>query len=283
MNREKLTEKVEKFEMTNGDDGKLCRMLGDLRKIDAPPAFDFAVKKRIAERRTATPKLKLLTILRFAAPLAVIFALAGFVVFNLSFSSDLADVPQVAEKSPAPIKNQPTENAVAVQYPPEFIADNAKTVINPTSRTAVKTSKPIFSNRKPAVVKKLVAKTPKNDGDEFGGTIESASTGTERIIQPRGLNPNENTPKPDVSVNNQPIPANEMLLHIGIETDVNYQVKLIQKNSLAEHSDIKTGDIIEAVDETKLAPETVFNKLLTVKKLHLIRSGKKIAAELGKR
>ena len=80
--------KAEEIETLNADDEKLRQMLGGLKKVGAPKNFDFHLKARIANAKPEDfRKPLLLPWLRYVLPLCVIVLLAGFAIFNLSFSA----------------------------------------------------------------------------------------------------------------------------------------------------------------------------------------------------
>ena len=81
--------KADETEKLSADDKKTSPMLGGLKKVSAPKNFDFQLKARIATRsraRFAPTRSFAVFALRAAFKRDVL--LAGFVFFNLSFSTE---------------------------------------------------------------------------------------------------------------------------------------------------------------------------------------------------
>ncbi len=75
-----------------------------------------------------------------------------------------------------------------------------------------------------------------------------------------------------------------MLSEIGIEIvleDGKHEVKSVTKNSLAERSGVKVGDVVEAIDGKKISDEPFSGRTIKVKTLTVLRGAKKIEIALS--
>ncbi len=266
-----------------GGEGKIRQLLGELKRFDAPPNFDFGLRRKIAAHQPETvKKSRLLPVLRLALPLSLLILFAAFVGFDLFLSPQIGDVPAVAENIlPPPPKNSVVaENAPVntaspnVLQIPNFRETAAQiTVPNP------KAAKPIS----PATGKSEKPSLAKDSEEDFSGTRDSALTSS-RTILPKGLNQNQKPAAAENVLNNKPITVRQILSQLGIEADFaedNWKVRSVKEHSLAERSGVKNGDLLEAIDDRELDSETVFTQSYSGKTIHLTRDGKKIALNLG--
>ncbi len=268
-------------EVLSGDEGKLRQMLGGLKRIDAPQNFDFALRRKIAEHQPETAgKINFLPFLRFALPFCLLVLFAGFVGFDLFLSPHIADVPAVAENIPP----RPISPTIAENSPISPISPSVSQV-----QTVKEISAAPVAPKIPKTINKVLPTTRKDENqnltkdEDFVGTRDSAITSS-RPILPKGLNQNQKPLTTENVLNNNPIPAQQILSQIGIEADyaeTNWRVKTVKEKSLAERSGVKNGDLIEAIDDRKLDFDTVFTQTYSGKTIHIIRDGKKITLDLG--
>lgn len=282
MNYRNAPENDETTELSNVEDTKLRELLGSLPRVDAPRNFEFAVKSEIARRQTEMPKTpSFLPILRFVLPLCLIILFGGFVAFNLLFSANIKDVPEVAEKIAPPPE---------IRITPEITSNPAPVSNNPSNADLKKQETAAISSQNKKTASGTRTNFPKNsvhsqtideEENKFAGTIESASKEGRNVL-PKGINPNQKITPPANLAGQNSFTAAEILREIGIETDANLQVKTVKHNSPAERAGVKNGDVVEAIDDRKITPETTFTESSGGKTLHLLRGSQKIAAELGK-
>jgi len=272
---------------TSAEQTQVWQMIDGLRRVDAPKDFDFHLKARIAKASANDFKPRYLPVLRYVLPLSVIVLIFTLIVFNTVFLNDKNTVPQVAETNfPTAIEQ---ENTFA-QIPNEQfeVTNNYQ---NPNvENPAVATSNPDKQSQDVAIPKKetefaavrqtkktLNGASQKSIKDNFTGSIDSSLTNsTEKL--PEGLNPNQ---KIEVVPNVSGVKfftAAEILLELGIETVLENGkrvVKSVRQKSVGETSNIKNGDVIEAIDGKKLTDEPTPGEKIEGKTLTVTRGGAK--------
>jgi len=98
------------------------------------------------------------------------------------------------------------------------------------------------------------------------------------------INPNGKPPtKPEDFNKNTQVPAGEVLSMIGIDGKFaghGWRVDSVRKNSKAEHLGLKAGDVVEAINDRKLAEKTGFESGFEGKTLRVIRDGKPVQVQI---
>lgn len=272
---------------TSAEQTQVWQMIDGLRRVDAPKDFDFHLKARIAKASANDFKPRYLPVLRYVLPLSVIVLIFTLIVFNTVFLNDKNTVPQVAETNfPAAVEQ---ENTFAKTSNGQFeIANNYQ---NPNvENPAVATSNPDKQSQNVAIPKKetefaavrqtkktLNGASQKSIKDNFTGSIDSSSTNsTEKL--PEGLNSKK---KIEVvpNVSGVKILTAEILSQLGIETVLENGkrvVKSVRQKSVGETSNIKNGDVIEAIDGKKLTDEPTPGEKIEGKTLTVTRGGAKM-------
>jgi len=294
MINKELKNEAREIETLTADDEKLRQMLGGLKKVGAPKNFDFHLKARIANAKPEDlHKPFLIPWLRYVLPLSVIVLLAGFAVFNLSFSTENQGVPEVAAGLP------PNQNETAntpVETPSNIVIEEPVIASVPANKNSeMKTSQPDFvrPNNKAAenkvetipVKNSLVARSNKrenNSKNDFLGSKDS-TLGVPRIITQENSNPNSGDAKP-LNVGQAKIPLQQVLSQIGIEADYadkGWKIVSIKDKSLAMLSGMQAGDLIEAIDDKNLSSDTVFQQAFTGKVFRILRDGKQVLIDLN--
>ncbi|MEQ1924260.1 MAG: PDZ domain-containing protein [Pyrinomonadaceae bacterium] len=227
----------------------VSRLLGELKHVEAPSEFDFGVRARIAAGRPAEKGgFRIPVWLAYGAPLALVLAVGGYFALNSFYSVGDANVPAVAlnEKTnvAAPI---PAPSIEVVSVPPTTKPDEQLTAKKPD----------VVSNSEVVAVKKPVARA-KSSG---GGSIDLASREGRRFHR---------TPQ---------IPAKDVLNLIGAKGGFEaegWRVQSTTPNSLAERSQIQTGDVIESVNGQAVNDKTSFRSTTSLKTLRVRRDGKSV-------
>lgn len=227
----------------------VSRLLGELKHVEAPSDFNFGVRARIAAGRPAEKVgFRIPVWLTYGAPLALMLAVGGYIGMNSFYSINNASVPVVAvNENPniaPPIPAPSVEVAVA---PPISKPDEQLVAKKPD----------VVSDSKVIAVKKPVAK----DKNPDGGSIDLASREGRRIHR---------VPQ---------IPAKDVLNLIGakggFEAD-GWRVQSTTPNSLAERSQIQTGDVIESVNGQAVTDKTSFRSTTSLKTVRVRRDGKSV-------
>ncbi len=271
---------------TSGKQTRVWQMIDGLKRVDAPNDFDFRVKAKIANAKPSdfqTPGF--LPALRYVLPLFLIVSVFGLLIFNTSLyhSGDNAAVadavlPPTSEQEPAPL-NSFANNQIAAadalrETPP---ANNTNASVEPIGN----------SQQKPFVAVKLPPKPrtdapKKNVKDDFVGVRDLAvSRPAEKF--PIGLDPNQPVATLPNDKDSNSIGGEEVLRFLGIEAvreSGKLKVITVQENSSAERSDVRVGDVIEAIDGIKLSAEPPRAKRIEVKNLTVMRGAARIEIAL---
>ena len=280
----------------------LWRMFESLPSVNAPADFNFRLKGRLTATGAADVRPAWWKSPRFAAPVSA-FVLLAFLVFAAQnfFVSNPETAGVVVENPPASVvtENQanPPEIAIARNSASPETESNAPETIQsdtnikkepsiPPTFVAEKTARhniapPIVGNsrRKPSAI---------NESDEPAGSTTS-SVRTARVFTPKGIPPMQSEKietSPDL-INGKKISAVEILKTIGIEIETDQmppRVKNVAAKSIAESSDIQTGDVIEAIDDVLLDKNSDKSKNAPafngIKSLKINRAGKIIELTL---
>lgn len=294
MNYKHLENKIADDEILSGD-AKISALLGDLKRVDVPPDFDFRLKARIAraEANDYRPST-FLPVLRYVLPLGLVILVSAFVVFNGVYFADEQSVPQIAEKQsqhpPLEIISDKTD-AVISSYANENISPppaKAETAGIPNSVRIQDRNKQSSANSSFAAA--ASGRKPKAkifpDKEDTSGSHTSAFTPETKITTPPGINPNravQTSPNPE---SGKSLTAKEVLSQLGIEavfTNENWKVKSVVQNSLAERSGVKPGDAVEAIDGERLTDKPLKSRTIEGKNLTIARGREKIEISLNNR
>lgn len=257
------------------EDESVSRLLGGLKRIEAPNDFDFRLRARIAEGKPEGKTAPWLpAAVRYAVPLVLLLLVGGYFAFNY-YSNKNVGVPAVVEIGPVastPIPAPPSNETVVL---PANNTDQRAEVKPFSTGTKAINTEPKKANSAPA---------PKAEGPG-GGSIDQAGNAVNSIY-PRGFDP---TPKksPDTKPfdRDPEIPVSDILTLIGIKpifTRSGWRAEAIAAHSMAESSGIKAGDVIEAINDQPLTEKTVFGNKFDGKSLRVRRDGKSIQIELNR-
>jgi hypothetical protein len=273
-------------ETTSRKQTRVWQMIDGLKRVEAPNSFDFRVRAKIAGAKPADFQPRFLPALRYVLPLCLVALVLGLLVFNTSFYFDNKNAPQIAdagvlqtaEPDIAPVNSFASNQIVATDAPGETTpANNADSIIEPIENSQ---RKPFITNKFPS--KPRTAAPKKNVKDDFVGVRDLAvSKPAEKF--PIGIDPNQPVKTLPNDKDSNFIGVEEILRFLGVEAvreSGNLKVKTILKDSSAERSDVKVGDVIEAIDGVRLSAEPPRTKRVEVKKLTLRRGAEKIEITL---
>ncbi|CAN5530173.1 hypothetical protein BH18ACI1_BH18ACI1_13630 [soil metagenome] len=281
MNNQDLQNKIED-EILSVEDGKIRQMIKSLRKVDAPKDFDFRLKARIANARPSDFQPRFLPALRYVLPSSVVVLIFAFVIFNSVYFPDMNQVAETAAPQ-TPVEKQIT---LADNFPvmPDLAANNTQTA--PNKNLAVDVSSPPRNNKTPIIneaklvasksLKRAQAETLKKKMIDNGGSRDIASSSS-KVITPKGINLNNTvitTPNTENSTS-----VEQILRQFGIETALENgkrKVKAVREKSVGETSDVKVGDVIEAVDGEKLTEQPLRAKTIKGKQITVVRDTQRI-------
>jgi len=256
---------------SNNDDAKVAGMLASLPRVNAPGDFNFKVSARIASGASAPERR-----FRFA-PLV---GLAAPAVLALGVGTYWFMSPGIADVKQSQLAAEPVEQSTAPAVQPTVVASSAAPTVLPERLTTnnVGTVPP-----RSASTVSAGAAPEKSFG---GGSFDSAVTAARRVL-PRGINPDTRpiTRKPRDMQNPAGIPAQDILRSLGADVEYavgGYTVGTIRSASVAERVGLKSGDVVEAINDQKVVKETSFNGAFSGKTIRVKREGKTLDIDLTK-
>ncbi len=271
---------------TSSEQTHVWQMINDLKRVEVPGNFDFHLKARIAKASAADFKSRFPPILRYVLPFSAIVLVFSLFVFNTVFLSDF-NVPQVAETSvPASHERENTLERTLTEQADS--ANNFQSPIgeNPAPGNSGAEKQPresitLSGETKVAAVKlpktlptDPIRKTPK---EIFTGSRDfSSTTALEKL--PTGLSLNKKIETPLNITGGKTLTAAEILSQLGIETVLENGkriVKTVRQKSVGEMSDVKNGDIIEAIDGKSLTDKPTSGSKIEGKTLTVTRGAEK--------
>ena len=256
------------------EDDPVSRLLGGLKRVEAPGDFDFRVKARIAAGRPVDRTASWLpNAVRFAVPLGLLLLIGGYFGFNALYSFNKVDVPPIAEVRStiaAPVIGAQSNESVTLPANP-VIAERVE--IKPTGTDSkINTGSP---------EKRIVSFKP-SEGQPGGGSYDEARR-TPRQFYPKGIDPNRKLLVPKDFEGNTRVAAKNILSFIGIDavySGSSWKVGLVKQNSIAERSGMKAGDVIEAINDLPLTEKTAFGNKFSGKSIRVRRDGKSMQIDL---
>ena len=287
MNNENLKNKlVNREEILPADEQQISYLIGSLEKVSAPNDFDFRLKARIANTVNKDFQPSIWQTLRYVLPLTATVIIAAFVMIQAGlFSTNPAEndfaagntiQPQIVNQQflPANADIAKTSNSniiesVNIGKQPESIVSG----LNPKNAVAVKNPVEKKQNTSPNVQPE---KEPLMSRD-------SAVRQNKKPLFPVGINPDNAKPQVMENENSNSVSAQEIFKIIGLETETKAGkiiVKSVKEKSLAEKSNVKAGDVIEAIDEQRLDKENLSPKFNGGKTITVTRDNKILEIEL---
>lgn len=210
------------------------RLIGGLKRVEAPKDFDFHVRARIAKGRPAEHRSSWLpAAVRYAAPLVLLLAIGGYFGFRTTYSTDQAAVPVVAT-APAEAAPQPVAPIV------ETAASRPAPVTELPSEQTIAEVKPSDTGEK---VLKTVQKAPVTANSRTekpgGGSYDDASRESVTIRQP-DVDDSEPAPPKKAGVS-----VSQFLNSAGVVVSGG---KIVSVGGAAASAGLRAGDIVRSVD-----------------------------------
>ena len=211
------------------DDDTVSRLLGSLKRVDAPNDFNFRVKARIAGGRPAeSTRSWLPASIRYAVPLVLLLFVGGYFALNAIYTPVTVDAPTVADVSSE--KTRPgaeTPLNIDVATVPSDSPAEIRPIENPAKPSVAAVKEPEKSVSKP---------NPKADRPSGGSLVMASNAG--QTITANGVEPKS-------TGNNIPVSAKDFLKSAGINVSLNGSRWLVLSSGTAA---VKTGDVIESVN-----------------------------------
>ncbi len=266
---------------------RVWRIIDGFEPVNAPNDFDFRVKARIANAKPSDFRQPLFPVARYVLGLSVVGLILAFVGINGFYSLDDNTVPAIAGhniQTPIQRENPSIDNSAIGQiaanvsqplgYAKSIVEISRQKTEPIENKKQLKTSEgetllvEVKSTKKPQI------KNTKDDEKNFVGS-QTQSVKPPQIITPRGIpNSTQTVENPSNFETVNLITAEQILSQLGIEIALENgrrKVKKINQNSVAERSDIRIGDLIEAINGEKLTNEPIRAKTIEGKKLTITR------------
>jgi hypothetical protein len=261
------------------DGGEVSALLCALPRVEVPKNFEFGVRAKIAAG--SSRRIGFIPFLKVAAPMGLIFAIAGFGIFyGTRPGQSEVPVATVSRQDESKAIESARETAVPAQ-PPE-VAGGAQ-IIPPSPVMREQTS--AMPNRTVAARRTTNSRIVEESvgGASVDRTLESANTilprGFESGIQRSGsANLNSNTARSQTQLR-------DVFEVLGISADFGdggWKVRESIADGTAFRAGVRAGDVIRAIDGTTLTQSTRFDGQISVKVLQVIREGQALSFTLGK-
>lgn len=271
------------------EESQLSQVFKALPRVEAPNNFEFEFKSKLAQAKLNEPISPVWQTLRYALPLVAVVLIFGFVIINSNLFSN-KQTPQVSEQKRIDQKQDLPDKAVDQKEEPknELVAqtesennesgaikqtekaDNSKTEMTPPV-----VAKPKLIKKKVSDKDEIITLDSQSDKDSSKILDTDTTLNITRPINPPGIDPSKNIPNPQMPQNPKSFTAREILLQLGIETsnqDGRLKVNSVIKNSAAEKSGVKVGDIVTAIDGQKLSEKPLRKRSVQGKFLRVRRS-----------
>lgn len=259
---------------------RLWEMLGGLKRVETPQDFNFQLKARIARAQPEDYRTGFFPALRYVLPLSFAVVLISFVAMSGLYFVDRKSISPVASEqnqnppvnTGLPVNTLTQTNAVAgVSKPEEGVPVNNS--VGNQAETANK--KPDVAQKDEGGSKDFPNKTPdliSPGKKDPGGVSKDHALTPPIVLTPEGFNSNQKVEIP-VNPNVTTTDIKSSLEMSGIKTN-SLKVISVGKDSLAERSGIKIGDIIEEINGIKITGNTLSGQRIEVKTLTVLRGGK---------
>lgn len=273
-------------ESENKDDIAVAGLLGSLPRVEASNDFDFRVKARIAAGQP-TRVAWFPSVVRVAVPLGLVLSVGGYFGYRSMYQPVMPETAVVANTEPKVASLPPGAKDVATASP----------IASPSSNDGTSDKMVV---KPPAVDDKMIAGTntgsaktvenpvgvPLTSGDPRGGSFHIDQREGRKVF-PLGVDPRRKIlVKPHEFENPTPIPAKDVISQFGVETvysESGWRVISVKGDSIAEKAGLKSGDIVEAINDQALTEKTTFRGQFAGKSMRLKRDGASVTIDLNKK
>lgn len=241
------------------DEAGLKDLVRRLDRVDAPEGLTARVMTRIAAERAEKRPGLWPVFARIAVPAMALALFAGVIWFGFS----ARELPLTAVADPEPrvfIDPAPVDSPSASPEIPNRTAAVSPTPRGDQRERAIPDNRPDPSGGEGSIDRAIRA------GNSKAPTVANASPG---MIPGFG--------------SGMRIPIGSVLSDLGIEASTEGRrliVRSLRPNGLGERSGIAAGDVIEAIDDRRVGPNTVFERSVAGRTLTVTRGGKRVVIEL---
>lgn len=256
-------------------------LLDSLPRVEAPKDFDFRVKARIAAGQPARVSWFPMAA-RVAVPLGLVLSVGGYFGYQSVYPPASNDIVSVANTSNSSfVQPQPSIEVSASNSIPSLPADTIaaeKMVVRPPA-----VDNTVVSSANPTQVR--TAGRPGVSGDRRGGSFDISHSDSTKVY-PKGVDPRRRvlvTPREF----EQPgaISAKDVLTQFGADvvySGSGWRVAAVKDNSAAQKAGLKSGDLVEAINDQPLNEKTSFKGQFSGKSMRLKRDGATVLVDLQK-
>jgi membrane-associated protease RseP (regulator of RpoE activity) len=254
-------------------DEQVAKLLGGLKKVEAPQNFESRVMSRLSTSRAETGSR--FGFLKLALPTAALAGLGMFLFLSGYLGGDVPTVNVVSAgndkvESPAP-KTVPQEQAVSQnnsQAPSEFRAPE------------IADSKPQPQASQPPALQSSQPPSLKDKKRPAGGGSQDFGSGDGGRTSAPGIDTNSRPgTDPDMErlMRRPTILASDVLKYTGITAEFRgggWAVGSVTQKSVAERVGLKPGDLILSLNDIRIGKATAFPSGVDIKLIRVNRGGK---------
>ena len=245
------------------ENDQVAKMLGGLKRVNAPDNFESRVQARIA--RVEKPKSAwIFGSLKIGIPVAALGALALF--FYLANYSSIKPTDVVVQGN---TNSQPVRSPLVDPVP--------GTVIAPSND---KIPREDFAGvNRPTVNTNISLRPKKEMTNRGGGSMDQGFNAAPPDKMPPGFNTSPTQTDPGNRPGRPSVPAVEILRYAGVQSEARANQLVagsVVASSPAEKWGVKAGDIIEALNEVNVTPSSSFPSGVALKTIRVRRNGKSV-------
>ena len=276
MDRRELENEINTHEALDAESVRIAALLNELPRVEAPGNFEFGVKARIAAGEPS--RVSLIPFLKVAAPLVLLLAVGAFAFFSWYPATN-----QTVADNPAPIRTEQTVQAPVVAQAGPDVRPGGPRVDEPL---ATGQQGFVTGEREEIVVRTPGVRRQRNVGSPntapAGGFRDTGLASANTINPPEFSRQSNSNRIPDFRTNSE-ISVTEVLSQIGINaafSDGGWKVKSTVDGSAAARSGVRSGDIVDAIDNRSLTENTSFSGNVAGKTLRVRRDGKQLTVNI---
>ena len=245
------------------ENDQVAKMVGGLKRVNAPANFESRVQARIA--RVEKPKNAwAFGFLKIGLPVAALGALALFFYLASYSSIKQTDVVVRANTNSQPVRSPNPDSLPG-------------TVVAPTNDKIPHDD--IAGVNRPTVNTNIALRPKKEITNRGGGSMDQGFNAAPQDKMPPGFNTNPTQIDPGNRPVRTSVPAEEILRYAGVQSEARANQLVagsVVASSPAEKWGVKAGDIIEALNEVKVTPSSSFPSGVSLKSIRVRRNGKSV-------
>ena len=254
-------------EIEQADADGVSRLIGELKPADAPRNFERAVMARVA-KGASTPRriFGMSPAIAYALPLVLIL-LMGVAVF---VATRQMATPQPDVAGPGP--SQFTTNQTAAPPVASPSVEQTAVAVNPPTERKVSP---------PSEAPPPINSSTRKQTQRPGGGFTDEAVGEKRPIAP-GTSNRPYAANRDEVISSNAVPVRDILATLGITAEFTrgWIVRGVTANSQAEHSGVRTGDVVVALGDTTLNANTDFKGQFSASSIRVRRGGQELGLSL---